>query len=620
MFGRKTLLAGAGVAAAGLAAYALYRHRTCAKYVPPMLPGARGCSCCPGCVISLFSHRIRPPPTRPDREREVNDALERTFKEYELAGQGHVFQHIWDCPVAEKQEFLAMLASFNVLQLNVEFARLTEKVEEKKISPMPPGIDSSKETPERLQAWRAAGLRQIADNKLAVVLLAGGQGTRLGSNLPKGALPCDSPRPPRLAAPLAALFSCSCSCSLLSLILLPVPPSPAPACCAGMYNIGLATGKTLLQLQAERLRRLRTLASELSGKPVEAIHIPWYIMTSDATMRETSAYLTKANYFGLPAEDVLVFEQGLLPALDNSGKLLMQGKTKLAFSPNGNGGVYAALEALGVLEDMVMRDLSHVHVVGVDNLLLRVADPTVLGFALESKVDVVNKVILKTDPAERVGVMCLRDDAVGICEYSELSKEQSEARAADGRLLYSAANIANHLFTLPFIGLCAQRASELPFHVARKKIPFMDGEGKLVTPEKENGVKFEMFVFDVFGFADKAQVASYAVPREEEFAPIKNADSGVEGKVAVDSPAAARQALYRYNATLLQRAGAILKGFNESIALEISPLITYDGEGLEQFKGKVVELPNKTITPAAPAAPAPASSAAAAAAATAAAP
>ena len=249
--------------------------------------------------------------------------------------------------------------------------------------------------------------------------------------------------------------------------------------------------------------------------------------------------------------------------------------------------------------------IEYIHVYGVDNVLAKVADPMFIGFCALSGADCANKVVLKEDPAEKVGVMCLRDGKPSVVEYSELSEEMSHARdESTGALVYSAANIAQHLFTLAFL---EEHALEpLSYHVARKVIPFVDAAtGHLVQPAKPNGVKLEMFVFDAFERAENMQCL--AVARADEFSPVKNAPASAATN---DTPLTARRDVSELHCSMLRKAGATLVNKLDAgeaalaaargevrCECEISPLVSYAGEGLAKFvKGKTITLPMQ-ITP-----------------------
>ena len=280
------------------------------------------------------------------------------------------------------------------------------------------------------------------------MLLAGGQGTRLGSSLPKG-----------------------------------------------MFDLGLASHKTLFQIQAERIYRLQKMA----GKS-QAI-IPWYIMASEHTLNSTIEFFKKNSYFGLDEKNIMFFEQDNIPCFTLDGKIILKQMFKLARAPNGNGGLYEAISKKGILNDMQQRGIHHIHAYCVDNILVKVADPVFIGYCATKNVECGAKAVEKMNPNEAVGVICKVGGRYQVVEYSELSEEISQQRGADGRLMFNAGNICNHYFTLKFLREKV-RYDELPYHLAKKKIPYVDGEGRPIQPDKPNGIKLEKFIFDVFRFVE----------------------------------------------------------------------------------------------------------------------
>jgi UDP-N-acetylglucosamine/UDP-N-acetylgalactosamine diphosphorylase len=268
------------------------------------------------------------------------------------------------------------------------------------------------------------------------------------------------------------------------------------------------------------------------------------------------------------------------------GKVLMESPHRVAVAPDGNGGLYAATRSplsskdkrYTVLADLAKRKILYVHAYCVDNCLVRVADPVFLGYSIQKQADCAAKVVPKAHPAESVGVVACRGSKFSVVEYSEISKEQSERREPDtGDLTFRAGNIANHFYTTAFLNQVERFEEELTFHVAYKKITNVDLEtGDLVKPNKPNGMKLEMFVFDVFPFTERFAVLEVA--RNEEFSPLKNAPG-----TGSDDPQTSRRDLIAQHRLFLEKAGATV---NEGVEIEISPLVSYAGEGLEGVQGK----------------------------------
>jgi len=268
------------------------------------------------------------------------------------------------------------------------------------------------------------------------------------------------------------------------------------------------------------------------------------------------------------------------------GKVLLDTPSRVAVAPDGNGGLYAATrspisptdKSHTVLTDLAKRKILYVHAYCVDNCLVRVADPVFLGYSIKKQADCAAKVVPKSSPTESVGVVACRGDKFSVVEYSEISKEQAERRDAEtGELTFRAGNIANHFYTTTYLNKVEAFEEELAFHIARKKIPHVDLEsGEAVKPTKPNGMKLEMFVFDVFPFTERFAVLE--VVRNEEFSPLKNAPG-----TGSDDPETSRQDLLSQHKRFLEKAGATVK---DGVQIEISPLVSYAGEGLQSVKGK----------------------------------
>lgn len=377
-----------------------------------------------------------------------------------------------------------------------------------------------------LDKWYKSGLDLTAKNKVAVVLMAGGQGTRLGSSAPKGC-----------------------------------------------FDIGLPSHKSLFQIQAERIRRLEVLAHKHAGLPADKkVVVPWYVMTSGPTRGPTEAFFEENKYFGLSKENVIIFEQGVLPCISNDGKILLESKGKVAVAPDGNGGIYQALVVSPVLGDMRKRGIEHIHAYCVDNCLVKVADPTFTGFAASKDVDIATKVVRKRNATESVGLILQKNGKPDVVEYSEIDKETAEAKdpKQPDVLKFRAANIVNHYYSFRFLETIPKWAKNLPHHVARKKIPCTDlKSGETVKPEKPNGVKLEQFVFDVFPMLELSKFACLEVRREDEFSPLKNAAGTGE-----DDPDTSKKDIMDQGKRWLQAAGAIPTGDGNAGA-EVSPLVSY---------------------------------------------
>ena len=267
------------------------------------------------------------------------------------------------------------------------------------------------------------------------------------------------------------------------------------------------------------------------------------------------------------------------------GKVLLETKSRVAVAPDGNGGLYAAIrqplspsdKSHTVLSDLTKRKIQYVHAYCVDNCLVRVADPPFIGHSIEKQADCAAKVVPKASPTESVGVVALRAHKFNVVEYSEISKEQAERRDENGELSFRAGNIANHFYTTEYLKTVESFEEELAFHIARKKIAHVDVEsGESVKPSKPNGMKLEMFVFDVFPFTKGLSVLEVA--RSEEFSPLKNAPG-----TGSDDPETSRRDLLAQHKRFLEAAGATVA---EGVEIELSPLVSYAGEGLESVKGK----------------------------------
>ncbi|MDA3923930.1 MAG: UDPGP type 1 family protein [Kiritimatiellae bacterium] len=328
---------------------------------------------------------------------------------------------------------------------------------------------------ERAAAY-AVGEDQLRAGKVGILVVAGGQGSRLGYDGPKGA-----------------------------------------------YSIGPVSGASLFYFHSRKILGL----SQKYG-----VRIPFYIMTSDVNDSATRKHFEENGFFGLNPEDVLFFTQGMWPALDSDGRIMMDQPGHIFMSPDGHGGTLSALDKSGSLADMEKRGIETIFFFQVDNPLIEIADPAFIGAHAAQQADLSIKLCAKREPLEGLGVVVERDGRFEMVEYTELTDEQAHRRSDDGELYFKYGSVAIHLFSYDF--LKAEALCDMPLHVARKKIPACDADGNVVTPSENNGCKFEKFIFDVL--PDAKRVVNMAFERAEEFSPVKNA----EGK---DSPATCRQDL-----------------------------------------------------------------------------
>ncbi|KAF2030513.1 nucleotide-diphospho-sugar transferase [Setomelanomma holmii] len=483
--------------------------------------------------------------TLPAKE-PTEDQLKELRSKYEKAGQDQVFAFYDKLSTAEKAALYDQLSNFNPDYIN----EITERAlhpaksesDESKLEPLPQDATSSilDSKQDDLDKWYNSGLELISENKVAVVLMAGGQGTRLGSSAPKGC-----------------------------------------------FDIGLPSQKSLFQLQGERIKKVEQLAAKKYSK--DSVTVPWYVMTSGPTRGPTAKFFEENNYFGLEKENVTIFEQGVLPCISNDGKILLESKSKVAVAPDGNGGLYQALIQSGVVQDMEKRGIQHIHAYCVDNCLVKVADPVFIGFSASKNVDIATKVVRKRNAKESVGLILQKNGKPDVVEYSEISTEDAEAKdSKDSELLkFRAANIVNHYYSYKFLESIPEWAKKLPHHVARKKIPFVHTEtGETVKPEKPNGIKLEQFVFDCFPFLALEKFACMEVKREDEFSPLKNARGTGE-----DDPDTSKQDIMTQGKKWVHAAGATVVSEDPKAGIEVSPLISYGGEGLDFLKSRTVKAP-----------------------------
>lgn len=411
-------------------------------------------------------------------------AVRRTLKS---VGQSHVLHFFNDLDDAGKAQLLDQIECIDW----PEVARLVEShVKAKPRFELPDNIEPAPFYPrtptgelnDKYRQAREAGEKLIREGKVAAFTVAGGQGTRLGWDAPKGTFP---------ATPIRKL--------------------------------------PLFGVLAEYIIRAQEKWDAT---------IPWYIMTSPANDAPTRDFLEDHDYFDLDDRNIMLFPQAMMPALDmRTGKALLAAKDSLALSPNGHGGSLKALYTSGAIDDMKQRGVEQISYVQIDNPLVKVIDPLFIGLHALDGAQMSSKMLPKAFPKEKLGNFCMVDGRVTVIEYSDLPDELAEQRTADGELRFRAGSIAIHLIRVDFVeSLNSGGGFALPFHRAEKKVPCVDLESaEAVEPDTANAVKLETFVFDALPLCGKSII--YETDRVEEFAPIKNADAPKGEPIAVDSPA-----------------------------------------------------------------------------------
>ena len=403
------------------------------------------------------------------------------IKMLESYNQNHIINLLKNLDEVKKQELLEQIEKIDFHQVMELYDNTKKEIEikESKIEPIS-YLDKAKLSQEQREKFDKLGEEILRSGKYAVVTMAGGQGTRLGHTGPKGTFKLD------------------------------------------VYG----KGKYLFEILKENL--------EEANKKYDTT-IPWYIMTSKENNSATVEFLEKNNYFGYPKEAVTIFTQSELPLVDFDGKLLISKDMKIKEASDGNGGTYSSLRASGCLSDMKDKGIKWIFIGGVDNALLKMADVTLLGMAIDKQVQIASKSVVKANPHEKVGVFCKMNNHPKVIEYAELPESMAEEVDDDGELKYGESHIMCNLYTIEAI----EKASKEPlmYHSAVKKNSYIDENGKEIIPEEPNSYKFESFIFDAFEFFD--DIAILRGKREDDFAPVKNKDG-------VDSPKTAKELYEKY--------------------------------------------------------------------------
>ncbi len=447
----------------------------------------------------------------------MHDAMETWMSRAHEFGHAHLLRYWNQLSADERRHLASQIQSIDFQELADLFAGTEATIDWADLSrkAAPPAAIRLQEANPKFSKAEAleCGERALRDGKIGMILVAGGQGTRLGFDLPKG-----------------------------------------------MFCIGPISNRSLFAMHADSLRGAMRRFS---------VSIPLYVMTSPATDGPTREYFESHQHLGLKKEDLVVFCQGTMPAIDASaGKVLMESTSSIALSPDGHGGIVAALDRQGVLKSASDRGIEHFFYAQVDNPLVRACDPLLIGYHLLAKSQMTTQVVKKRFGQEKVGNVVSIDDKAHIIEYSDLAEAAANRINEDGELSLWAGNIAVHVLALDFLATSAKNGVGLPFHRAKKAVPFLNERGVVEKALAPNAIKFERFVFDLLPLADRTMVVEGDAA--EVFAPVKNAEGA-----PTDTPSAARNAILAQHRRWLEEAGVSV---SPTVKVEINPNWALDAE------------------------------------------
>lgn len=405
---------------------------------------------------------------------EIDRKLSVARKKVAEYNQEHLLEYYDSLDENDKEQLLDDILSVD-FQLLLDLYKNADKEISAKGLDLKPAAGVAKSSMNRyeLDEIYELGLEEISKGALCAVTMAGGQGSRLGHKGPKGT-----------------------------------------------YDIGLPSHKSLFEVQCDGLKKI----SEKAG-----FSIPWYIMTSETNHDESVAFFEKHDYFGYPKEDIMFFKQNMIPVMDRQGRILLESPSKILKSPNGNGGLFSSLKEKGMFNDMRKRGIKWIFICGIDNVLVRMADPYFLGFTIKNNYKASAKSFLKRDASEKAGVFCYKDGKPYVIEYTEIPKEYAELKDENGNYVYGDTNVLNYVFDINIAENIAKEG--LPYHTQIKAVTaYINGE--YVESKKPDSYKFETFLFDSFNMLDDMGI--FRIERQEEFAPVKN-------KTGIDSAESARE-------------------------------------------------------------------------------
>ena len=392
---------------------------------------------------------------------------EEAISKLKKYNQEHILKYDLNNNQQEELEKQIENIDFEQLKSLYESTKEEKCIEEKKIEHIP-YTDKTKLTKEEQLSLFEIGEQVIKQGHYAVITMAGGQGTRLGHNGPKGT-----------------------------------------------YALDTINGKKyIFEIIIDRLKKAEKQYN---------VTIPWYVMTSKENHQDTILFLEKNNYFGYNKDKIKFFKQGELPLIDTQGKIILDENAKIKEAADGNGGIYEALSKSGMLQELKQNQIEWIFISGIDNILSNFVDPILLGLTIKENNVIASKSVAKANPQEKVGVFCKMNGKPKIIEYIDLPEEMAEELDENGELMYGEVNIGTYLYNRSVLENLAN--AKLPYHAAFKKSGYLNANGKFIEPDEPNVFKFETFIFDAFSIADNMSILR--VKREEEFAPVKNA-TGVD--------------------------------------------------------------------------------------------
>jgi UDP-N-acetylglucosamine diphosphorylase len=398
---------------------------------------------------------------------------EEAISKLKKYNQEHILKYDLNNNQQEELEKQIENIDFEQLKSLYESTKEEKCIEEKKIEHIP-YTDKTKLTKEEQLSLFEIGEQVIKQGHYAVITMAGGQGTRLGHNGPKGT-----------------------------------------------YALDTINGKKyIFEIIIDRLKKAEKQYN---------VTIPWYVMTSKENHQDTILFLEKNNYFGYNKDKIKFFKQGELPLIDTQGKIILDENAKIKEAADGNGGIYEALSKSGMLQELKQNQIEWIFISGIDNILSNFVDPILLGLTIKENNVIASKSVAKANPQEKVGVFCKMNGKPKIIEYIDLPEEMAEELDENGELMYGEVNIGTYLYNRSVLENLAN--AKLPYHAAFKKSGYLNANGKFIEPDEPNVFKFETFIFDAFTRYDDMTIMR--VKREDEFAPVKNRTGNDSPETAV---------------------------------------------------------------------------------------